>query len=425
MNKTFKIHFHLKRTRDYVKGNLPVYMRLTIDGVRVEMSAKRDCDPAKWNKQAERVIGNKEEARILNNYLDTLQSQVYQAEKELLLVGDIVTADAIRNKIIGKEEKVNTILEVYHYHNQQFEELVKKEEYAVGTLKKFKTAYNTLKAFIGWKFNLKDYPILKISFQFIADYEFYLKTVQENEHNTAMSQIKKLKKIVRICAANGWLDKDPFKTFKITSQETHRNFLLEHELESLINKDFLNERLNVVKDIFIFSCYTGLSYSDVAKLTMSDINRGIDNKLWIFTSRIKTNSGVRIPLLAPALSIIEKYKSHPKVKNSGKLLPILSNEKMNAYLKEISNCSEIKKQLTFHCARHTFATTVTLSNGVPIETVSKLLGHKNLRTTQIYAKILDKKVSEDMQHLGNKLSKNPALTSAQNDMTPKVIRHSA
>lgn len=384
---------------------MPIYMRLTVEGQRVEICSQRECDPIKWNKQSQRVIGKKEEINRLNNYLETLLSRVYIAEKELSLIGETVTANSIRNLLTGKEEKATMLLSTYQTHNEQFEELVKREEFAIGTLKKFKTAYKSLEAFIKVKYKVKDYPVSKISHQFITEYEFYLKTVQNNEHNTAMSQIKKLKKIVRMCVANGLIKQDPFKSFKITTFETHRNYLMEYELKKISEKKFFNKRLDLVKDIFIFSCYTGLSYSDVAKLGLEDINKGIDNKLWIFTSRIKTGTAARIPLLPEALNIINKYQTHPKVVADRVLLPILSNQKMNAYLKEIADCCDLKKELTFHCARHTFATTVTLTNGVPIETVGKMLGHKSLRTTQIYAKVLDNKVCTDMQELHKKLTK--------------------
>ncbi len=181
-----------------------------------------------------------------------------------------------------------------------------------------------------------------------------------------------------------------------------REFLSDHELSLLHAKEFSCERLNLVKDIFLFSCYTGLAYIDVFKLTTDNVAIGIDGKKWIFTHLQKTETASRIPLLPPALAIIEKYANHPKVVIRKSLLPVLSNQKMNEYLKEIASCTGIAKELTFHIARHTFATTVTLSNGVPIETVSKMLGHTRLVTTQHYAKILDKKVSQDMDQLWGK-----------------------
>jgi integrase len=203
--------------------------------------------------------------------------------------------------------------------------------------------------------------------------------------------------------ANNWIDRNPFSNYKAKVREVERVYLSEGEIQNIINKDFKTDRLSLVRDIFLFSCFTGLAYIDVKNLTKSHISLGIDGEKWIFTHRQKTETASKIPILPITQMIIDKYEDHPESNNQNRLLPILSNQKMNAYLKEIAGVCEINKELTFHIARHTFATTVTLTNGVPIESVSKMLGHKNLRTTQHYAKVLDKKVSEDMMILRNKM----------------------
>ena len=218
--------------------------------------------------------------------------------------------------------------------------------------------------------------------------------------------IKNFNKIIKICLANDWIDKNPFANYKSKVKEVERVFLTEKEIQSIIEKDLKSERLSLVRDIFLFSCFTGLAYIDVKNLTKEHISIGIDGEKWIFTHRQKTESASKIPILPVTQMIIDKYENHDQCMIQGRLLPILSNQKMNAYLKEIAAICKINKELTFHIARHTFATTVTLTNGVPIESVSKMLGHKNLRTTQHYAKVLDRKVSEDMQILKNKFSLN-------------------
>jgi integrase len=200
------------------------------------------------------------------------------------------------------------------------------------------------------------------------------------------------------------IKEDPFKKFKGKKTKTKKKPLTAIELHKIENHTFSTPRLTVIRDVFIFQCYTGLAYIDAFQLKKEDIKIGIDGEYWIMSDRQKTESATNIPLLPKALEIIEKYKNHPVCLNSGKLLPILSNQKMNAYLKEVGDLCDISKEITFHMARHTFATSVTLTNGVPIETVSKMLGHKNIQTTQHYAKILDKKVSEDMQVLRDKFS---------------------
>ncbi len=218
-----------------------------------------------------------------------------------------------------------------------------------------------------------------------------------------MKYLGNFKKIVIKCIRSGWLTKDPFDNFKMTKREVERTALFKEELEVISNKIFSTDRLTQVRDIFLFCCFTGLAYADVKKLKRSEIAVGIDGGKWIFTNRQKTETSSRIPLLPTTLEIIDKYKDHPQCIHQDRVLPVLTNQKMNAYLKEIADVCGIKKTFTFHIARHTFATTVTVSNGVQIETVSKMLGHKNLKTTQHYAKILDRKVSDDMEILREKL----------------------
>lgn len=410
MNKTIKIRFYPKKRSGYVSGTLPIYLRLTIDGDRTEFSTQREVDPAKWNYAAGRAItSKKEETRQLNSFLETLQSQIYEAQRDLLNKGKEVTVLAIRNKLHGIEEEVidpmkdKSLMEVYREHIKHVTDLVGKE-YATGTLKRFKAAFSSLEAYMEHK-KIDNIKLRELNHQFITGYEFFLKTVRNVEHNTAMGIIKKLKKIVRMCVANDWLEKDPFMNYKVKIRDTNRPFLLQDELDRIIALKFTAERLANVRDIFVFCCYTGLAYADIHKLRRIDIVIGHDGEKWIHTERVKTDTPTRVPLLPQAIKIMDAYKDHPQCVNQGKLLPVMSNQKMNEYLKEIADRCEISKKMTFHTARHTFATTVTLTNGVPIETVSKMLGHKTLRTTQQYAKILDKKVGEDMKVLRGKLSK--------------------
>ena len=271
-------------------------------------------------------------------------------------------------------------------------------------LDRYKTSYKHTQSFLKWKYKLADIDIDKLNYEFIAEYEFWLKSVRKCGHNTTMKYLANFKKIVIRCLKNGWLQKDPFIGFNMAKKEVERTALTEHELQTLSAKTFAAERLSIVKDIFLFSCYSGLAYADVQKLKRSEIVIGMDGEKWIFTKRQKTDSSSRIPLLPVALQILNRYAEHPQCKFGDKVLPVLSNQKMNAYLKEIADVCGITKNLTYHIARHTFATTVTLSNGVPIETVSKMLGHRNFKTTQHYAKILDKKISEDMKSLRHKFS---------------------
>lgn len=219
-----------------------------------------------------------------------------------------------------------------------------------------------------------------------------------------MKYLRNFKKIVLIALKNEWIARDPFARYQMSLKEVKKEYLTKEEIQALYNREFEMERLEHVRDIFLFCCYTGLAYADVKKLTPENISKGLDGEYWIFVDRTKTGSSSNVPLLPIASEIMKKYKEHPMVVNSGNILPVISNQKMNAYLKELATLCKINKNITFHMARHTFATTVTLSNGVSIETVGSMLGHKNLKTTQIYAKVVQEKVSQDMKKLKDTLS---------------------
>lgn len=404
VTKRVSLLFRLKKTKGNEKVMMLICMRITIDSERTELSVNRSFDPARWNKKAGRAMGTKEDARALNAYLDALQVKVYEAHRQLLEANDEITIETLKNKLQGKEAvKQKMLLEVFLEHNSQMEILVEKGEYAKGTKTRFETAYNHTKAFLKYKYGLKDLPISKLDYGFISDFEFYLKS-KVCAHNTAMKYLGNFKKIVLICVRRNWLMRDPFLGYKLPKRDVEKDFLMEEELEVIAEKKFATERLELVRDIFLFSCYTGLAYADVKKLKQNEIRIGVDGKKWVFITRQKSGIPSPIPLLSVPLSILEKYKDHPRCVITDCALPVLCNQKMNAYLKEVADTCGITKTLTYHTARHTFATTITLNNNVPIESVSKMLGHKNLKQTQHYAKILNKKLGQDMQVLAERLS---------------------
>jgi site-specific recombinase XerD len=403
MQSKISILFYAKRAKSTSDGLVPIYLRVTVNGQRIEQSTKRYVEPIKWSSEQGKMKGNSEEARALNTYLDILKAKVYDIQKEIIHDGEVANFENIRNKLLGLETRKRMLVPIFEDHNKKVEALLN-DEFAPGTLERYRTSLKHTVDFLQWKYKISDIDITKIDHSFVTEYEFYLRSEKKCANNTAVKYIKNFGKIIRICIANGWIDKNPFVNYKSKVKEVERVFLVEEELQTMADKEFQIERLNQVKDIFLFSCFTGLAYIDVKKLTKNNINIGIDGERWIFTNRQKTDTKSNIPLLPMAEQIIAKYKDHPQCINEGKLLPVLSNQKMNGYLKEVADLCGIQKELTFHIARHTFATTVTLTNGVPIESVSKMLGHKNLRTTQHYAKILDRKVSDDMKLLRDKLS---------------------
>lgn len=402
LGKNFSVLFFLKEPKNYASGIIPVYMRITVDGHPKEMTTARHCDPQSWNRKAEKAFGKTAQVKELNNHLTALQVKAFEARRLLIENSKEITAEAIKNLLTGQSEKARMILDGFSHHNEQMKALVNKE-FSPATLERYKTSLEHTRSFIQWKYNKEDLEITKLDFDFVTDYEFWLKSVRKCNHNTTIKYISNFRKIINRCIRSGWLTKDPFLGFKMTKREVERTALSKQEIQARGDKTFLSERLTQVRDIFLFCCYTGLAYADIKKLKRSEIAIGIDGEKWIFTNRQKTETASRIPLLPTSLAIMERYNQHTHCSNEDRPLPVLSNQKMNSYLKEIADTCGIEKKFTFHIARHTFATTVTLSNGVPIETVSKMLGHKNLRTTQHYAKIIDRKVSKDMQALKQRL----------------------
>jgi site-specific recombinase XerD len=291
-----------------------------------------------------------------------------------------------------------------NYHNVEM-----KENLAWGTMKNYHTTQKYLEKFLKDKIHRSDISLREINYKFVTSFEYYLKTYQPLDHqkrlgnNGVMKHMERFRKMINVALKNEWLEKDPFKAYKLKFTKFERGYLTEEELQELENKLFTVERLQNVVDLFIFSCYTGLSYIDAVNLSPRDIVKGIDQEYWLFTKREKTHTPVKVPLLPKAVELIEKYSNNVKCRAEGTVLPKMSNQKLNGYLKEIADLCGITKNITFHLARHTFATTVTLSNGVPIESVSKMLGHTKISTTQVYAKVIERKLSNDMLLLKEKL----------------------
>ena len=402
MKINFSMLFYMKKQKNYKTGSAPIYLRITVDGQRAEITTGRECDPARWNSKAGRANGTKEEVRNFNAFLDNLQSKVYEAHRYLSEKEERLTAEAIKNRVLGKGEKSYMLMDVFKDHNRKMAALVG-TEFSSGTLERYETSFRHTQEFLEHRYGLTDIDIRKIDNAFITEYDFYLRSVRKCANNSAVKYINNFGKIIRICLSNGWIIADPFANYKGRLKTVERTFLSEEEIQKIADKEFATERLTQVRDVFLFCCFTGLAYIDIKKLKRSQIKKGVDGEQWIFTNRQKTDTRSAIPLLPTAAKLIEKYINHPLCINKDIPLPVPSNQKMNDYLKEIATVCGINKVLTSHIARHTFATTITLSNGVPIESVSKMLGHSSLKQTQHYAKILDIKVSADMQLLKQRI----------------------
>ncbi|HJP62244.1 MAG TPA: site-specific integrase [Mucilaginibacter sp.] len=398
MRTNVNLLFYPKKRPTYKSGPVMIYLRFTVEGQRAEISTGKSIDPAKWNIQSCRANGTKEAIRTLNAFLDRMEAKAQELHHLMTMNNDDVTAETLKNRFIGKVEKARTLVAVFEDHNEKMKSLVG-QEFEKSTLQRYETCLMHVKDFMQWQHNISDIPVTKINFAFLNDFEYYLRKVRKCANNSAVKYIKNLGKIVRICLGNGWLTVDPYINYKPKTQKVHRTALNKDELMAIVKKEMSVERLQLVKDIFLFSCYTGLAYVDMRKLKRSEIIKGIDGEQWIYTNRQKTDTLSRIPILPTASIIMKRYEDHPQCVNEDRVLPVMSNQKLNAYLKEIADLCGIEKLLTFHIARHTFATTVTLNNGVPIESVAKMMGHTNIKTTQIYAKVMDHKISEDMQAL--------------------------
>ena len=311
----------------------------------------------------------------------------------------------MKNKFLQREDKGYLLIQLVKAHNAEMESLIE-IEFKENTLKGYITTLNHLQNYIKAKYKKMDIELDCLDYSFIYDFDYYLKKDVGCSAVTVAKYVKNLKKIINHCLKTKLLKENPFSEYKPKIKIKEREFLTQAQLDRVINKNFESQRVEQVQGyIRIFVVIPGLSYADVKKLSRNEIAIGVDNKKWVMTKRTKTDTSARIPLLKPALDIIKKYKGHPRCENEGIVLPVFSNQKVNSYLKEIAKDCDIPQNLTFHLARHTFATTVTLTNGVPIESVSKMLGHIDIKTTQHYAKVIDEKISEDMKALQRKLDK--------------------
>ncbi|TMM53125.1 site-specific integrase [Maribacter algarum] len=401
MNDSFSILFYIRKNMPDRNGLCPIYLRITVSGKRSEISAKRKVKVDDWNCASGRAKNSKPSNRELNKYLEDLRARLYRIQGKYEADGRSYTSQMIKNSFQGKSSRHKTLLNIYEGHNKEISEIVGRE-FSSGAYQRHLRTLRHLKAFIDKEYGQEDVYVKEVDLKFINRFEHYLKTnLKACGQNTVTKYVTNLKKIMRICYANDWISKDPFYHWKAKWKKVERDILNERELKILMETELPLQRLEQVRDIFIFCCFTGLSYIDVEKLSDNHIVLNIKGEKWIKINRSKTDTKSSVPLLPIAEKILQKY-SATLDNNQNKLLPVISNQKLNTYLKEIAAICNIEKKLTFHLSRHTFATTVTLANGVPIESVSKMLGHSSLKTTQIYAMVIDKKLMNDMKRIVGK-----------------------
>lgn len=394
VRSSFSILFFIRESKARKSGKAPIELMITVNGERCPLSTGKQVPIDKWDKAKQQVKGKDEEAQSLNNYLKAIKAKLYQKEAELLDRGFIITAELLRDAYFDKVEslKEKTLFEVFEEHNQEQEKLVgngvSKATYWISVY-----TVRLLKEFVQQKYKREDLYLRELNLNFIQSFHSFLRIDKGMAQNSSTKHLKLLKKIVNLAVANSYMTTNPFITYKIEREPVEIDFLDEEELRKIINFDIPLPRLERAKDMFLFGCFTGLNYIDIKTLAPEHFEKDSTGRIWIKKRRVKTGVLSRIPLLPIAKLILDKYKGGEK------LLPIQDPADINKYLKDIAILCDIKKRITFHTSRHTFASTVTLANNISLEVVSKMLGHTNTRMTTHYAKLIDKCIGEQMDKL--------------------------
>jgi site-specific recombinase XerD len=404
-NNTFSIHFYIKKEKLNKNGLAPIVAKVKINGMKAEFSTTRTVAPHLWMADKEQVRSSDANLKQINEHLESFKTKLYATYSKLLRNDVELTTEAFKTALAGKKDdrSVPSFIELIKEHNLDYEKLVG-IKYTPGGYKCYKTTLKYVTEFTTFKYGRRDIRLEEVNFKFCEGFFAWLTSCKNCKINGANKQIQRIKKLLNFSIRLGYINANPMHTYPLKFRIQERIALNDIELKTMIELSLQRDTLKEVKDVFLFQCYTGLSYSDVCRLSKEHLVEGRDGVLWIKMKRAKTNVSFSIPLLEPARKLLDKYSNSLSKKST--LLPVLSNQKMNENLKLIQKLAGLPKNLTSHLARHTFATTITLTNGVPIETVSKMLGHTSLKTTQIYAKVVDTKIQEDMKVLAEKLSKN-------------------
>jgi site-specific recombinase XerD len=395
LNPELKILCSIKQRKALKNGEAPIFIRINYLGDRDEFSIKESTPVEDWDKKTSRLKRNHPRATEINAKIDSLIQKIHFAKEMLEQESISVNAKSIKDKITGKREQQHTVVKTFTKHNDEARALIG-IDFAADTVQRYETTLMHFKAFINKTYKREDLSFKEITPTHIRDFEVYFKTTRNCCHNTTLKYLKNFKKIILIALSNGWINKDPFAGIKYKLDKVDAVFLNSRELEQIMQKDISIERLRVIRDVFIFCCYTGLAFSDVKSLEAKHFSQEEDGTTWIHKKRVKTGEMSTIFFMKEAREILKKYENHPRVQTSAILLPVPSNQKMNAYLKEIADICGVNKSLSTHTARHTFATTVTLGNNVSLEVVSKMLGHSNTKMTQRYARTTEELIKKNM-----------------------------
>ncbi len=392
---TFTTLFIIKRNKILKNGEAPIALRITVNKQVVDIMVKRSIKPSLWNQVKQCSKGKGPLDYELNNYLSTVKAQILKIHHVLEMKEKSITAVMVKDHFLKKNVEHRSLLDVFKKHNEQCRQLIG-NGYAAATVGKFDTSLSHLTNYLQSEYRKKDILLSEVTVEFIRGFEFYLKTKGKiKKHNAALKHMKALRKIIKMTLDYGWIKIDPFVGVNMTPEKTDITFLTMEELKRLVSKEITNERLAKVRDLFVFCCFTGLAFIDTQTLSKQHLERDNDGMLWIRKKRIKTGIMSDVPLFGVAEAILEKYKDHPDCSDE-RLLPTITNQKTNEYLKEIAAICGIKKELTTHVARYTCATTVMLGNKVSLENLSKILGHASTKMTKHYARVLDSSIKGDL-----------------------------
>lgn len=399
---TMNILFFVLKTKLLKNGEAPILMRITINGQYEEIRIQRSVPLKNWNPAKGCSKGKDRVSIELNNYISALTTRAYEKHKELTFESALITPKTILKRVFGKDETVRTLLGTVKEEISSMEKVVD-IDYSPVTINRYKNVLRKLETFVPRFYEKNDITFHELSPDFIKAFDVFLKTEAGLCRNTIVRYMKCLKKITNMAIAKEWMRKDPFYGYKMEQDETDPVFLTNNELQAIMNRNFDIPRLELVKDIFLFACFTGLAFIDVYNLRPEHISEDSNGNLWIVKAREKTNNLCNIPLLSIPKQILEKYKDNPYCLDKGVMLPVPCNQLMNSYLKEIADLCGIRKNLTTHTARHSFASVIALANNVSLPNVSKMLGHSSTRMTQHYAKVLDQTILKDMQEVEKQL----------------------
>lgn len=407
---TMNILFFVLKTKLLKNGDAPILMRVTINGQYEETRIQRSVPIKQWNAAKGCSKGKDRISNELNSYITELNARAFEKHKELMLEQAFITPKLLLKRIFGKDEEMRTLIGTIQTEIGEMEKVVN-IDYSPITINRYKNVLRKLQTVIPTFYEKEDITFHELSPEFIKAFDIYLKTEAELCRNTVVRYMKCLKKITNMAIAKEWMRKDPFYGYKMDQDETDPTFLTYDELQAIMNKEFTIPRLALVKDIFIFACFTGLAFSDVSTLQKENLMQDNNGDWWIRKGRTKlerrrkASSISNIPILPVPLAILKKYEEHPICLKKGCCLPVFCNQKMNSYLKEIADFCGIEKNLTTHVARHTFGTTITLGNNVPLQDVSVMLGHASTRMTQHYARVMDSSLKESMDNVRNRLAR--------------------